>query len=347
MKNRFFVIFLCITILLSFVIVVLLSITFLKQKQEPYYENYEKLFKNLVKRPIDPITQNYFKKISKKNIIVNDILHYSNEVNSGRKILKQKDIIVTGLVYNAESLVPKMEEWFNHLTKLCSSCHIVIVENNSVDRTRHYLNLWKQKNPKHVHLVCEESECKSFEHLSENLTKSAHKSRIEKMSYLRNRYLDYIRQNFEQADYVFVMDFDLDGVLYWDGVFQSIFKFYVNPDIEMIACNGIVNGSFLYYDSFAYAKDKNELRWSSTSDKQSHDQDVLQNISRHYQDNLDMDKVASAFGGFSIYNFENFIQHEYNYYDRGYSCEHCLFHENFQNIQVNPRMLYIIFENKT
>ena len=345
MKNRVFIIFLCITVLLCLVVVVLLSITFIKQKGEPYHDNYEALFNNLVKRPIDPVTQIFFRKTKQKNIIVNDILNYSNEVNSGRKILKQKRIIVAGLVYNAEELIPKLESWFNELTKICSSCHIVIVENNSVDRTPKNLQLWKSRNPEKVHLVCEERACKNFT-IDTDKAKSAHKSRIEKMSYLRNRYVSYIRKHFE-ADYVFVMDFDLDGVLYWDGVFHSIFKFYVNPSIDVISCNGVLNGSFLYYDSFAYAKDKNEIRWNSTNDKHSHDQDVLQNISRHYQDNMEMDKVASAFGGFAIYNFEKFIKNEYTYYDHGYSCEHCLFHENFENIQVNPRMLFIIYENKT
>lgn len=347
MKNTFFVIFLSITILLSIVIVVLLSIQFLKQKQEPYHDNYEKLFRDLIKRPIDPVTLRYYKKIKQKNVIVNDILQYSKEIESGRQILQQKNVIVAGLVYNAETLVPKIEKWFNDLTKLCATCHIVIVENNSIDNTSEYLNLWKLRDPDHLHLVCEEGECKSFENVSKDMLKSAHRNRIEKMAYLRNKYLKYIRENFEEVDYVFVTDMDLDGTLYWDGVFQSIFKFYVNPDIEVIACNGIVNGSFLYYDSFAYAKDKNEIRWSTTNDKHSHDQDVLQNISRHYQNNLEMDKVASAFGGFSIYDFNSFVKHEYNFYKEGYSCEHCLFHENFDNIQVNPRMLYLIFENKT
>ena len=292
------------------VIVILLSFDFLKQKQEPYHENYDKMFQNLIKRPIDPITKKYFKKLN-ENVISNHILQYSNEINSGQKILKKKNIVVCGLVYNADSLIPKLEKWFNDLSKLCKSCDIVIVENNSIDKTRQFLELWKSRNPKHVHLVCQESECKTFSSVGKEMANSAHKSRIEKMSYLRNKYLTYIKNNFKNIDYVFVKDFDLDGILYWDGIFHSIFQFYVNPE------------------------------------KQSHDQDVLQYISRHYQDNLEMDKVVSAFGGFSIYEFESFTSRRYNYYDKGYSCEHCLFHETFDNIQVNPRMLYIIFENKT
>jgi hypothetical protein len=320
---------------------------FVKQQEEPYREDYPKIFESLIRRPIDPITDRYLKKLKEKNLITNDILSYSTEVDSGRKLMKKKKIVVAGLVYNAEKLVPGLEKWFNDLQKLCKECHIVIVENNSKDNTREKLKLWKKRSPKKVHLVCEESECKSFEYIDPTLLKSGHKSRIEKMSYLRNMYVKYIRKNFKDIDYVFVMDFDLDGMLYWDGVFHSLFKFYINPDIEMIACNGVVNGSFSYYDTFAYAKDKNEIRWSSPFDKATHDQDVLQNISRHYQENLEMDRVSSAFGGFSMYVFDNFIKHEYNFQDKTYSCEHCLFHENFKNLQVNPRMIYIIFDNTT
>ena len=58
--------------------------------------------------------------------------------------------------------------------------------------------------------------------------------------------------------------------------------------------------------------------------------------------------LETVLGISKIYPYKDTLSSiNYNYYEKGYSCEHCLFHENFDNVQVNPRMLYIIFENKT
>ena len=305
---------------------------------------FKKWFESIMYRPIDPFLYKHYKDMNDE-IRKNQILNYSEEVKNGMKLLKKKKIIVTGLIYNAQSQIKPLMEWFNSLKTLCKECHMVIVENNSTDNTRKFCNIWKKMDPNYVHLVCNSLECNGDWQVTND--KSPFSIRIKKMAFLRNKYVEYITKNFKEMDYVFVMDLDLKGVLFWDGIFHSMFQFYSNPSINVIACNGIVAGSLLYYDSFAYAKEKSELRWNSTFDKQNHDQDVLQNISQHYQKSLEMDKVMSAFGGFCIYNFNDFKDKYYGYEKNRFACEHCIYHEQYDNVQLNPRMIFIIEENLT
>lgn len=309
-------------------------------------DNIETLFLKELYRPIDSYNLQYCEN-KNKVFLYNEYMNYANEVKKGMKLLGKQKIIVTGLIYNAESQISFLRKWFNELKLLCKECHIVIVENNSVDRTREFCQIWRDSDAKHVHLVCDSIQCD--QDWMENLQydKSPFAKRIRKMSFLRNKYVEYISHYFKDFDYIFVMDFDLRGTLFWDGVFHSIYKMNNNLAIDAVACNGMVNGSFLYYDSFAYAKDKSELRWNNTMDKQSHDNDVLKYVSKKYKETLNLDIVKSAFGGFCIYRFNNFVGKYYGYEEDKFTCEHCILHEQLDLMFVNPRMIFIIDENMT
>ena len=305
----------------------------------------EKEFEARFHRPVD-----IFRKRCYENIDIDiarlKINNYFNEMKRGMKSMQTKSIVIAGLIHNAEQQIRPMKMWFDEMKKLCKSCHIVIVENNSIDNTEVYCKQWQRMDPKHVHLVCDQTICNNNWKIKED--KGPESERIEKMSYLRNLYLDYIQANFSTGiDYVFAMDFDLRGILFWDGLFHSMYCFDKNAKIEALACNGLIEGDLLYYDSFAFARDRSELRWSSLLDKANHDQEVLLYISKEYEESQELDHVASAFGGFCIYRFEHFIKHRYGYEKDRYTCEHCVFHENFEHFYVNPNMVFLIQENIT
>lgn len=304
------------------------------------------LFQKNIYRPIDAYNLQYCQN-KNLDLVYKEYEKYTNEVHDGMKQMKNKKIIVAGLIYNAESQIPHLREWFNNLKLLCYECHIVIVENNSVDRTRDFCQVWRDSDPKYVHLVCDTVQCDQEWMEDLQFDKSPFSKRIRKMSFLRNKYVNYINQYFKNMDYVFVMDFDLRGTLFWDGIFHSIYQMNKNLGINAIACNGVVNGTFLYYDSFAYAKDKSELRWNNTMDKQSHDSDVLKYVSKKYKETLDLDIVKSAFGGFCIYRFNDILGKYYSYEENKFTCEHCILHEQLDLMYVNPRMIFIIDENIT
>jgi hypothetical protein len=303
-------------------------------------------FENLLFRPVDPFWKLCLKQM--KSVQQHSTIdEYYRRVKRGMNILKDKKIVVTGLIHNADSQIPLIKEWFNSLESLCQEAHMVILENNSIDNTRYYCEEWAKSNPSKIHLVCKNYQCDRKWIIRD--IKSGESDRIEKMSFLRNLYRNYIKNNilFRNFDFVFVLDFDLNGTLFWDGIFDSIYYFDSRPEIDAIACNGVVDGSFLYYDSFAFARDKSELRWTNHLDKQNHDEDVLRYVSEEYQKSQELDKLSSAFGGFCIYNFDSFTKSAYGFEKDFYTCEHCIFHEPMKNFYVNPNMVFIIKENLT
>lgn len=340
-----FLIISIVCILLFFIIFVLLQ--FNKQTQYFYKEDCSKLFESLLYRPMDIVHYKYYKKMQKEER-EQKIRVYASEVLEGYKFMKNKKIIVCGLLYNAESQVKYLQSWFDELKLITENCVFVIVENNSQDKTREYLEAWKKNDPIHIHLVCTETDyCESDINQVKINTSSPDSIRIRKMAFLRNCYVKYIQENFLDFDYVFIKDLDLDGSLFWDGIFHSFFYFKHSPNIDVITCNGILKKTLQYYDTFAYAKDKFDIAWNFGMDKRNHDQDVIQNVSKYYQKHMELDKVASAFGGFGIYKMEQFKDKFYNYDKKRLSCEHCIYHLLYDNVHVNPQMIFLIDENKT
>ena len=304
-------------------------------------EAFEKLFF----RPIDPFREKCLQSMSEKDSLAL-IQNYHQEMKIGYQSLAQKKIIVTGLIYNAQQQIPRLQKWFETLKTHCKECHIVIVENNSIDFTRQACEAWQMMDPYHVHLVCNERFCDRKFDIVDN--KGPDAERIQKMAFLRNLYVEYISSTFSvDFDHVFVMDFDLQGTLFWDGIFHTMYQFETQKNIDAIACNGIVAGTLLYYDSFAYARDPGELRWTNRIDKYNHDEDVLRYIASEYQSSQELDKVSSAFGGFCIYKFASFCQSKYGFEQNKFTCEHCIFHEKFKNMFVNPNMVFYIEKNIT
>ena len=315
-------------------------------------QNYEKgslngTFHSLLYRPIDIVHLNYFKNITPSKI-ENKIYVYSRQVIKGYHYLKNQKIVVAGLLYNAESQVEYLKSWFNELKLVCKECVFAIVENNSQDNTRMYLQKWKKEDPLHIHLICIDTDfCDSdINSISVN-NSSPDSNRIRKMAFLRNVYVKYIQEHFKNFDYVFIKDLDLEGHLFWDGIFHSFYCFQKLSNIDVITCNGLMKKTLKYYDTFAYAKDSFEIGWNFGLDKRNHDADVLEYVSKKYQENMELDKVASAFGGFAIYKMNLFKDKFYSYDPNRLSCEHCLYHLLYQNVYVNPHLIFLIQENKT
>ena len=115
-------------------------------------------FEKLFFRPIDPFREKCFQSMSDKDSL-ELIQNYHQEMKVGYQNLAQKKVIVTGLIYNAQQQIPRLQNWFETLKTHCKECHIVIVENNSIDFTRQACEAWKMMDPYHVHLVCNERFC--------------------------------------------------------------------------------------------------------------------------------------------------------------------------------------------
>jgi hypothetical protein len=182
------------------------------------------------------------------------------------------------------------------------------------------------------------------------VSKSPSTMRIKKMAMLRNTYLDYIKRYYSHFDVALVMDMDLDGTLFMDGVFHSMFLFQQKSHIDAIACNGLLRkkNTFVYYDSFAYVPLNEEIEWQTLFDKHSHDVEVGRYVTQRYLDGkrpLELDRVRSAFGGACLYRVASLLGKSYGYSQKGFACEHSYLNTRLKHVYVNPRMIFLIESN--
>lgn len=300
-------------------------------------------------RSIDPVIQTFYENKTFHQM-KKDVLLYQSRVKSGKKSLSNMSVILTGLLRNGQDVIPSLEKFYNEWKTMCPQSIFLIVENDSNDNTKPMLIEWTKKDPS-VILVCESpNSCTNIAKEFKDEDKSPHWKRIHRMADLRNLYLQYIRQHdLWFYDYLIVIDLDLVGTIFWDGVHDSFFHLEQDKSIDGMSCNGIMIDQGVYYDSFAYIQKNEPYEWDTRMDKRSHDEDVLKYITEKYTRNMDLDHVTSAFGGFSIYRLRSVRNKKakYNYSNQKYSCEHTHFNRAFSKMMVNPRMIFLIEFNAT
>lgn len=319
-----------------------------------------KLYEENVGRQADPVTTKYYnsRMIYGLDQVVKDIMNYTSEVYEGRLYMSKQSILITGLLCNAESNIINIRAWFNQLAIHCKDVQFIIVENNSSDNTRALLQEWCDSDHR-IHCLCTlpDNKCEQDEKVInlDKLRQTPRWERIREMSRLRNIYIQYIHDNllYTKYDFMFVMDLDLRGHLYMDGVFHSFYLFQTKQKIEAVSCNGIQKKNlmnYFYYDTFAYVELFSDYIWLTMRDKQKHDRYVHDTITNKYTKNMEPHHVLSAFGGFTIYRtsiFDTYKNIKYNYAPFLISCEHSHFHRYLSNVYVNPRMIYYIEKNMT
>jgi len=327
----------------------------------------EKAFEKEIGRPIDPIHLSLFSSpdyILEDEVISADESRGDNEWerklnkyiyyrNNGKEDRKSKKIVVTGLLRNSEKVLPSWQKWVREWVKDWKDYRIVVSENNSVDSTREFLLHWSTMDDK-VMILCDDDkvvnqkEC-NLQGIFQTRYNEKHlapdRERIQKMSILRNLYHDYICNNYSDFDYVLVIDFDLNGELYQDGIEHSLGLLKEDPKLDAVACNGMLWESqrkeYEYYDSFAHIDKGESFLFSSLKEKQQHDEYVHLTINDLYWNFEAPREVQSAFGGCCLYRMKPFCDAKYGYSEDFISCEHGHFHQTLRMI-VNPNMVFLI-----
>lgn len=155
-------------------------------------------------------------------------------------------VIVCGMLRDGESAMGYMKSQIMELVSYFSDYLILIVENDSIDSTRSQLLDWSRRDSRVRVLGCGGVNLPSC-HLSTDRTQwhSQCPTRITKMAVLRNIYLDYIRSQSLDQEYGFtvVLDADLRGVLYREGVLDTGSLFSLDDDRESATSNAPSNTS--------------------------------------------------------------------------------------------------------
>jgi hypothetical protein len=274
-----------------------------------------------------------------------------SQYTEGLNWLKSKKVIIAGLIRNGEDNIEFIKHNIKKVESIFKDYHVLIVENDSTDNTRSLLLEWAEHNSKISILGCglNADECKLD--LPRTIVHDRTFNRIKKMVILRNIYLDFITDNlniFNSYDFVIIWDLDIKGSFYIDGMGMSGHYFKNNPKISALCSNAvyILNIGYgskqLKYDSYAHREQKENERLKPLDGLWK----VL-DLEKCSDDN-DIRELSSCFGGFTIYRLRDLIGHRYFLQQKNEEalCEHYTLNKQIGDIYVNPKMVFVILENK-
>lgn len=263
--------------------------------------------------------------------------------SSGQNLMKRSKLVIAGLIRDAARQVPEMIARIEAIGQSFAEYQVLVVENDSQDNTRERLVAWKQRNPR-VHILgCTDEDMECILNLPPTRDHEPWRHRIAKMAYLRNLYVDYLRQNLPNYDYLLVMDLDISGHFYLEGLADSFSYFETFPEIEAMGANGIRwAGRWMYYDPFAYLELSDPPEWRTLDEKQAHDYAIFSRPIMSLHDPVY--QVQSCFAGAAVYRLSVMRASRYDYSRTGYACEHAYFNRGFK-MYLNPAMLFEIWEH--
>jgi hypothetical protein len=316
----------------------------------------DEFYKKHLRRFADPVVKRFYHN-KDSYFIKRSLQRFLEQVSKGREYCKQYSVVITGLLRDCRHNIPFVKHYFRQMSSMFANVLMVIVENDSTDGSRADLLAWAEEDDRVV-ILCDNNmfvnqpTCRIQQFASSVMNNNATPDRIERLAYLRNIYLDYIRNHewLQTFDYMMVLDLDLKGHIFDDGIFHTMCMFEENPTINAISCNGIIyrlGETLIYYDSFAYVEPNATYIWDTIEQKSRHDRYVNKIISKRYQDTIDLDLVFSAFGGLCVYRMNVILNKNFQYdYSRdGFACEHSFFNKHIPNMYVNPRLVFLIMNN--
>lgn len=211
-----------------------------------------------------------------------------------------KTIIVCGIIRNAERGLKHNMPVMAELSKQFRDFHMVLFENDSKDGTKAELKRWQLRFGKKLVVVSEDGGFRKPIPKSGEVTCNPFYSRrrISRMVDLRNQYMDYIEANGLDADYLMVVDLDVEDFTL-DGILSS---FRMGVEWDAVSANSHSLSPKLmrrYHDSYALTE------FGDESNPQTEAKILA--LSEKFASIRPGDspyRVFSAFGGITIYRFE-------------------------------------------
>lgn len=283
------------------------------------------LFGNLHRK----IYPNYY---SDGNFKVKDIDYF--DVKRGEEISSTKRIVFCGLCRDIEYIISKNIELFETTAKYFKDYRIVLFENDSKDNTRDIIKQKSLQNQKIILLDCgdQNPNCKYKDKKMYDYGPLSSK-RIERMTYFRNQYMNYIKNSLSDYDYVMMMDMDIEGYFNYDGLMETIAK----DDWDAVFSNGRMGliGTFgmmdCMYDAMAYIDHTTSYENSMNIVSGI---DIFKKFMNMQTLNHKWIDVKSAFNGCGIYKMTSIKD---IYFQPNYSCEWIGFHHQMA-LQGNNRL---------
>lgn len=275
------------------------------------------------------------------------------ESQQGLEFFKTKRLIIAGLVRDSDDNIDIMKQNVKKLEQYFLDICVLIIENDSKDRTRPMLLEWAKEDPRIHVLGCGLNADTCHLDLPTGIIKDHGSKRIRKMVLLRNIYMDYISENtntFKNYDFLIAIDFDIKGTFYSDGIGGAGWHFATKPQLQGLCANGVNIGNYglfikhNYHDPYAHK----ELKEGKG---------VLKRLTSHWGISLppdrtkcsdDIRQVRSCFNGFSIYRLSSIMgkHYEFKEEDGEVLCEHVTFNTQLDQFYLDPHFIFVILANK-
>lgn len=272
---------------------------------------------------------------------------FNYNVQRGQEVAKSSNLVIVGMLRDNSSIIPLLKKKVDAIGNLFANYHVFIVENDSKDSTRSSLLRWSDEDDHVTILGCGVNVGECTLNLQATPNHDHTYKRIEKMSHLRNIYLDFLKQH-TSPDYVLCLDMDLDATIHLDGILSSVGIMATNPDVTALCANSIISklfGSPTFYDTYPLIVPGDPIDWDNTTMSKQHDKDMHVWAADNVKPGMDVDyvPVTSCFSGMTLYRANALLSAEtaYSPPPKGrVGCEHTYLNNSMRGTKgINPNMI--------
>jgi hypothetical protein len=224
----------------------------------------------------------------------------------------------------------------------------VLITNDSIEKDYRYLKDCNKIEIINLKLNTKDkrsvSKDKTFKPIYNN--KMYQYTTYQYLSFLRNLYIKEIKKDkYREYQYVLVIDPDLNSKISCIGILDSIDLLTIEN--YGVSANGLGKNN-MYYDKFALritTENVKNLEYSSKKFPNIFNYWNYLNKTNNIKQISHPIKTISSFGGICIYNLNYIKKNNIKYDVETEDCEHIGFNRHFDQIILNPKMLYLYGTN--
>lgn len=211
---------------------------------------------------------------------------------------KQSKLFICSIVKNAEKGLKKNIPVIEGLFQYFNSVNVFIYENDSTDNTKHLLKDFEHRYPSKVKVSLNDNLIiPQQDTLKSTANPFFNRSRISRMVFLRNKYMEYVKEINWDGDYFLVVDLDVAQI----KITNILESFNTTKDWDAISAYGYSLSPRLkerYHDTYAYRP------YGVPYDQPQTESDIYGLNNLFHDEVNDLIPVSSAFGGLAIYRWE-------------------------------------------
>lgn len=241
---------------------------------------------------------------------------YDAQVSKGKTITSKSQVVVVALARDCEQQLQNSVDLISSLET--KQTNFFVYENDSKDATKDIL-----KNNE----ITSVRENRNLEDIRDRSFDRTHR-----LAEFRNKYVDWVKDNHSNSDYVIVLDLDADLGFSVNGIYNSIAWLNDISDAGGMGSYSLLlnKNNCVHYDSFAV-----RLNDWKPSEELDHNNTWFRNW--HPLIGSDPVQLYSCFGGLAVYKTQAFLCGKYN---GELGSEHVEFHKSLQengwNMYLNP-----------